>query len=139
MPPRRADLVGHIGTEDARLHGGAVALQRVLDQPRLRARIFPKAHDAIDTGLARAALEAHKLRVVGVENRRAAALEPKKYFCLGIGDRLERAEEFEMHRFDRGNDRDMRTHEPGEWRDLPGVVHADLEHGIAGARRATGE
>jgi hypothetical protein len=38
-----------------------------------------------------------------------------------------RAEEFEMHRLDRGDDRDMRPHHPTSGVDLAGVVHADLE------------
>ena len=36
---------------------------------------------------------------------------------------------YEMYRLDRGNDRNMRAHQPGQRRDLAGVVHAHFEHG----------
>src|SRR5262249_39034111 len=36
-----------------------------------------------------------------------------------------------MHRLDRGDDRDLRPHQPREWLDLAGMVHAQLEHGVA--------
>src|SRR6185437_12776993 len=41
-----------------------------------------------------------------------------------------------MHRLDRRDDRDMRTHQFGERRDLASMIHADLEHGVLRARRA---
>jgi len=139
MAPRRTELIGDVGAENARLHGRAVGLQRAFHQPRLGAWTFAKADDALDAGLARPALEPRKLRIVGVEDRRTAALHPEKNFRLGVGDRLERAEEFKMHRLDRGDDRHMRTHEARERLNLTGVVHADLKHRIAGACGTTGK
>ena len=49
------------------------------------------------------------------------------------------AEIFQMHRLDGGDDRHMRAHQLGERRDLAGMVHADLEHGIFRVRRAARE
>ena len=76
-------------------------------------------------------LQPRELRIVAVDHRRAARLDAGEDFRLGVGDRFERAEEFEMHRLDGGDDRDMRPHQPRQRRDLAGVVHAHLEHGEA--------
>ena len=76
------------------------------------------------------------MRIVAIDDRGAARLDALKNLRLGVGDGLDRGEEFEMHRLDRGDDRDMRAHQPGQRRDLAGVVHAHLEHRIARARRA---
>jgi hypothetical protein len=71
------------------------------------------------------------LRIVAIENGDAARLEPGKDLRLGISDLLDRAEIFQMHRLDRRDDRDVRTHELGQRRDLAGMIHAHLEHRIA--------
>src|ERR1700680_3298998 len=42
----------------------------------------------------------------------AARREPEKNLGLGVGDRLDRVEKFEMHRLDRRNDRDVRPDQP---------------------------
>ena len=57
------------------------------------------------------ASQPRELRIVAVDDRGAARLEPCEDLRLGVGDGLERAEEFQMHRLDRGDDRDMRPHE----------------------------
>ena len=82
----------------------------------------------------RARCEPRELRIVAVDHRRAARLDAGENLGLGVGDRLDRAEEFQMHRRDRGDDGDMRPHQPRQRLDLAGMVHAHLEHGIARAR-----
>ena len=77
-----------------------------------------------------------ELRIVAVDHRRAARLDALEDFRLGVGDLLDRAEELQMHRLDRGDDRDMRAHQPGQRRNLAGVVHAHFEHGVTRALRA---
>ena len=64
---------------------------------------------------------------------------PRKISALASAILVERAEEFQMHRRDRGDDRDMRAREPRQRLDLAGVVHAHFEHGITRARGAAGE
>src|SRR5262245_31276007 len=99
--------------------------------------MLAEGDDALDICVLRAALELRELRVVAVDHRCAAALKPEEDFRLGVRDRLKRAEEFEMHRLDRGDDRDLRPHQPRERLDLAGMVHAKLEHRIACALRTT--
>jgi hypothetical protein len=74
------------------------------------------------------------LRIVAIDHRRAARLEPGEDFGLGVRDRLDRGEEFEMHRLDRGDDRHVRPHQPRQRLDLAGMIHPDLEHGVARGR-----
>ena len=114
-------------------------MQRAFDQPGVRARVLAEGDDALDIGVLRAALEAGELRVVAVDHRRAAAFEPQEDFRLGVGDRLERAEEFQMHRLDGRDDRDLRPYQPRERLDLAGMVHAQLEHRVACALGAARE
>src|SRR5262249_8900501 len=83
---RRAELVGDVGSEDARLHGGGVGLQRAFHQPGVRARMLAEGDDALDLCILRAALEPRELRVVAVDHRSAAALEPEEDFGLGVRD-----------------------------------------------------
>ena len=92
--------------------------------------------DARDTGGLRPPLEMRELRIVAIEHGRAAGLEAEEDFGLGVGDLGQRAEEFQMHRLDGGDDGDMRAREPRQRLDLAGMVHAHFEHRIARARRA---
>src|SRR5262249_5725533 len=106
------------------LHCGGVGLQRAFHQPGVRARVLAEGDDALDLCILRAALEPRELRVVAVDHRSAAALEPEEDFRFGVRDRLERAEEFKMHRLDRGDDRDLRPHQPPERLELAATLHA---------------
>src|SRR3954451_14137488 len=103
MAAGRTELVGDVGAENPRLDGGALGLQRASDQPRVRLRVLPERDHARDSGVLRRALEAGKLRIVTIYPRGAARLEPGEEFGLGVRDRLDRGEEFEMHRLDRGD------------------------------------
>ena len=49
-------------------------------------------------------------------------------FGLGVVNRLDRAEEAEMHRRHRGDDGDIRPDQLGQGFQLAGVVHTGLEH-----------
>ena len=103
----------------SRLAGDAAAPRRRRSTPKL---------STSQAARSRRRGEALELRRVAVEDRRAARLDAGEDLRLGVGDRLDRAEMLDMHRRDRGDERDMRAHEADERRDLAGVVHADLEH-----------
>ena len=90
--------------------------------------LFAERDDARDAGRLGGRGELRKLAVVAIEHGGAARLEPEEDLRLGVGDLFQRAEIFQMHRRDRGDDRHMRAHQLGERRDLAGMVHADLEH-----------
>ena len=98
-----------------------------------------KAEDLAGASALRGRSQSCVMRVVAVENRDAAGLEPEEDLGLGIGNRLDRREEAEMHRLHRRDHRDMRAHEPREVGDLAGMVHAELEDAVAGVRRQAGE
>ena len=106
MAPR-PDLVGQLGAEDIRLDGRAAGMQRAFDEPRVRLLVLAEGDDAGDAGLLGAALEARELRVVAIDDRGTAGSETEKDLRLGVGDLGERAEEFEVHRRDRGDDGDV--------------------------------
>ena len=88
---------------------------------------------------ARALLQPLELRRVAVEDGDAARNEAGKNLRLGVGDGLDRAEIFDMHRRDRGDQRDMGPHEADQRRDLARMVHADLEHARKRRRRGSRE
>ena len=117
------------------MHRRAGRMQHKLEQPRTSAAMRAERHDLADAGLLRLALQARKLRIVAIEHRRAAGLDAEKDFRLGIGDRLDILEEFEMHRLHGGDDRHMRPHQSHQRFDLAGMVHADLEHAEGDIRR----
>ena len=77
--------------------------------------------------------------MVGVEHDRAARLEPEEDLGLRLGDGADRGEELEMRRRDSSDNRDVRTNQLDQRRDLAGVVHADLEYGVLGFARHAGE
>ena len=52
-----------------------------------------------------------ELRVVAIEHGGAARLDAQEDLGLGVGDFFQRAEIFQMHRLDRGDDRNMRAHQ----------------------------
>ena len=89
VAPRRAELVGDVGSQNSRLNRGHVRPQRALDQLCVGARVLAERNDALDTGIACAALEPRELRAVAVDHRRAAALDPEEDFRLRVGNRLE--------------------------------------------------
>src|SRR5262249_17493426 len=76
----------------------------------------------------RALRKSRELRIVAIEHGGAAGFDSEKNFSLGVGNPLDRAEEFEMHRLDRRDDRNMRTYHPGQRLDLASMVHAHFEH-----------
>ena len=97
----------------------------------MRARVLSEGDDALDARVLGLALEARELAVVAIDHRCTAVPEPQEDFGLGVGDRLDRAEKFEMHRLDRGDDRHVRPHQPGQRLDLAGMIHSHFEHGVA--------
>jgi hypothetical protein len=68
------------------------------------------------------------MRAVAVEDGGPFGVHAEEQFRLGVGDRLDRQEELDMHRLDGGDDADMRARERGQGGDLAGVVHADFLH-----------
>ncbi|GCC45431.1 hypothetical protein chiPu_0029314 [Chiloscyllium punctatum] len=131
-----ADLVGDVVIQDIRMHRRAGRVQREVDQPRFGTLVGTERDDARDAGLLRLLLQPRELSVVAVEHNGTVRLESGKDLRLGVGDRLDAGEEFQMHRLDRGDDGDVRPHHLHQRSDLAGMVHADLEHRKARARRA---
>jgi len=84
---------------------------------------------------ARGRRETIELRRVTIKHGGAARFEPGEDLGFGVGNGLDRAEILEMHRRDRGHQRDMRPRQGDERRDLAGVIHADLDRREGGARR----
>ena len=97
MPARRADLVFHVGAENARMHGRASRLQRALDQPRIGLLMLAEGHDLRDFRRRRFLREALEMLAVAIEHGRAARLDAFEDFRLGVGDAVERLEIFQMH------------------------------------------
>src|SRR6185369_2259839 len=62
------------------------------------------------------------------EDRRAALLEPEENLSLGLSDFRDRFEKLEMRRSNGRDDSNMRPHQLYQRRNLPRMVHADLEH-----------
>ena len=50
VPARRAELVGDVVAEDARLHGRGLGLQRDLHEPRVGTLALAERHDPLDAG-----------------------------------------------------------------------------------------
>ena len=105
-------------------------LQRHAQQAGVGLCLLAERDDARDAGGFGGFFQPRILRVVAVEHRGAAGLDAQEDLGLGVGDFFQRAEKLQMHRRDGGDDGDVRAHEFGERRDLAGMVHADLEHGI---------
>ena len=93
-----------------------------------------KAEDLDGAGALRGRSQSEVMRVVAVENRYTAGFKAKKDLGLGIGNRLDRGEEAEMHWLHCRDHRDMRLHQPGKARDLAGMVHAELEYPVTSFR-----
>ena len=75
------------------------------------------------------------MRIVERQDGGAAGHQAVEDLGLGVGDLRHRGEELDMHRLDRGDDRDVRPHHLRQRRDLAGMVHAELEHAVAGVAR----
>ena len=87
-------------------------MQGAFDQARVGLGVRTKRDHAPDGRGFGAAFEMAELRTVAIEHRHAVFLQSEKNLSLGVGDLGERAEKFQMHRRDRGDDRDMRTRQP---------------------------
>jgi hypothetical protein len=101
--------------------------------------VLAEGEDAPGARGARVGLQALEMRVVPVDHRRAAGLEPGEDLAFGVGDAVDRAEVLDMDGLHRGDDRHVGPHHAGERRDLGGVVHADLEHAEGALARHAGE
>ena len=118
VPGRLQFVAGHEG-------GGAIVVD------------YAHTPDALATVLA--ALRPHADRRLAVlfgcgGDRDAAGLQPEKDLGFRIGNRLDRRKEAEMHRLDRRDYGNMRSHQPGKARDLAGMVHAELEYPVTSFR-----
>ena len=140
MAARRADLVGEFGAENVapRRSSSAHAATHLIS----RASAF--ACSPNDTMRATPASLARRLRCANCAMSRLSTAAPpgstpKKISALASAILASEPKKFEMHRRDRGDDRDMRADQPRQRLDLAFVVHAHLEHGIARARRTARE
>ncbi len=125
--------------KDTGVHGRARRLQRYVEQPRVGFRVCAERDDAGDAELAGAPLQPGELRIIAVEHHRAARLDARKDFRLGIGNRLDAVKKFQMHRLDGGDDGHLRPHHFDQRLDFVGMVHADLEDRKTRRRRASGQ
>ncbi len=66
-------------------------------------------------------------RVVVGHHRNTTGCECLEDFRLGGRDRLDRAQQLQMHGTDTGDDGHVRRRERREFRDLPGATHAHLD------------
>ena len=80
-------------------------------------------------------LQPLEIGIVAVEDRSAVGLQPFKDFGFGVGDSCHRVEELEVDRLDRRNNRNVRANQARQRSDFTGVVHTDLEDGIAAFAR----
>ena len=138
MRARRADAVAHGLAKDARRHLGTVRLERGACDPRLRPGSVAKTDD-LELPLQGMTPEPLEMRVVAIENGRAARQDPLQNFGLGVGDRLDRAKEAEMHRRHRRDDGDVRLDQLRERHELAGMIHAGFEHAEVGGHAHIGE
>ena len=134
MDAGRAEFERQFAAENARPHARAAVDRLDLEEPGVAIGAAAEAQDAraARRGGFRQPLE---LRRVAVEHRRSARLEAEEDLGLRVGDRFDRAEMFDVDGGDRRHEGDMRPRHAGERRDFARVIHADLEHAEAGARR----
>ena len=67
--------------------------------------------------------------IVGGQDHGAGGTDRLRQGALFCGDRFARAHVFDVSDADVGNDRDVGSRKPGQRRDLPRMVHADLPDG----------
>ena len=112
--PGRAELVGRRRAPRMRACDGRasrLAATNLISRASA-SRVLAERDDARDAGGLRArACSRSNCAIVAVEHRRAARLEPAKISALASAIASTDAEEFQMHRLDRGDDRDMRAHQ----------------------------
>ena len=72
--------------------------------------VLAEGEDAARRCGRRMGAQALEIGVVAVDHRRAARLEAGEDLALGVGDAPDRAEELDVHRLDRGDDRHVRAH-----------------------------
>jgi len=99
--------------------------------------MFAERYHALDAGVARTLFEQCELTDVAVDDGGAVRRHAEEYFGLGFGNVGERTEKLEMHRRNRGDDRDMRPNQASERRDFARVIHSHFQHRILGAQWAT--
>jgi hypothetical protein len=77
--------------------------------------------------------------IVSIQYDDPARFESEEDFRFGIGDRVYRGEEAEMGRFDSGDHRDVRPHQPSETGYFAGMIHTQLEYPVTGIGRHSGK
>ena len=132
---RRADRIGQVLAEHARLHPRRLAVDIAGKKRGVGLRALAEGQDEAHASRAGGIAQSLELRVVAIENGDATALQSTENLGLGVGDRLDRSEMFEMDGRDPRDDRDMRLRHCNQRRDLAGMVHADFEHAEARAFR----
>src|SRR5665809_89561 len=105
MAPRGAEAIAHRLAHDVGADLRTIGTELETDGARVGFFGLTEAYDfrAAVTGALRESLI---MRVVAIEDCRAARLEPIEDLGLGVGNLLDRAEEAEMHRRDGGDDGD---------------------------------
>ncbi len=118
-----ADTVAAPHGEDVAAVGPEVGI----DETPVGVQMGTESQDAPRAGPLRAGEEPRELLAVAWQNRDTARLEAREDLGLGVGDRLDRAQELEMGGRYPGNGGDVRPDLPRERLDLTRVVHAHLE------------
>jgi hypothetical protein len=139
MPARRPEAIAHRSPKNSRFDFRRLGGERASDQPRIGRGVLAKSDDALDATALRALLQPSELRIVAVDHRGPAARKAAEDLGLRVGDGFHRSEELEMHRLDRGNDRDLRLHQASERLDLTRMIHAELKDGIPHAGGTAGK
>ena len=101
--------------------------------------MLTERHDALDTRRPGGGCEPAKLRVVPIKYCGSARLDACEDFRFGIRDFFQRAEIFEVHGFNAGNNCHARAHERCQRSDLACVIHADLKNRVFRAGRTSCE
>src|SRR5262249_56146587 len=112
------DGIGEGVAENVGVDVGGLGSKLDAQASRVRAARLAEA-DNSRLPLQRVAAQAVVMRIIAVEDGDAAWHQPFENLRLGVGDRLDRAKEAEMHRRHGGDDGDMWLDQSRELAELP--------------------
>ena len=129
-------------SSDGETHASAASYNNHWGVPLSLARCPESARYAVlEMGMNHSGEIAPLTRLVRPHVAIITTIEPVHLEFFGSLDAIAdaKAEIFQVHRGDRGDDRDIGPYQPRQRLDLAGVVHTDLEHREVRARGASGE
>src|SRR5262249_29408881 len=104
MAPRHTQAVSDGLPQYASFYRRRIGLQRYAEQLCIGDFVRTKGNDSSDTCRLRRGNQSLILAIVAIENSGAAFLDARENFRFGVGNLSERAEVFEVDRFDGCND-----------------------------------